>query len=197
MSNQVETLVEVHLTNRNRQTVFFRGILAAPTVFLLYSFTSLGTWHWLYSAPIVVAPVVLALVVSNKYPSYILTFNHAIMELSTRVICYLLLLTDDYPSIERNPDIAVLFPDVEGGAKLNRWLPLVKWLMAIPLYFVGILYGIYGAILTVYAWIVTSATGNYPEYVARVVLGIIEFANRVDGYAFALVTDEYPSFRLM
>ena len=123
-------------------------------------------------------------------------FNHAVTELSTRGCAYLFLLTDDYPSIERNPNIAVIFPDIEGGKKLNRYLPLVKWFLAIPLYIVGIIYALFSIVLSFYAWIITSLTGTYPESVANTVLGTVEFWNRVSGYAFLLVTDEYPSFNL-
>jgi hypothetical protein len=143
-----------------------------------------------------VLPAALALIFREVYPSYVLTFNHAVMELSTRVSAYLFLLTDEYPSIERNPNIAVIFPDIEGGKKLNRWLPLVKWFLAIPLYIVGIIYAALSALLTIYAWIATSITGNYPEVAAKTVLGTIEFWNRIYGYTVALVTDEYPSFSL-
>ena len=194
MSNQIETLVEVQLTNRNKATVFWRGILVVPVVIFLASFAQIAHASW--STSVVVAPVVLSLVFRGVYPSYVLTFNHAIMELSTRLSSYLLLLTDDYPSIERNPNIAVIFPDVEGGKKLNRWLPLVKWLLAIPLYIVGFFYVLLTIVVTLYAWVVTSATGKYPESVAKIVLGTIEYWNRVYGYVLALVTDEYPSFSL-
>ena len=194
MSNQIETLVEVQLTNRDRSTVFWRGILAFPIFLFLASFTQLS-FHW-WSTTIMVIPAALALISRGVYPSYVLTINHAVMELTTRASSYLLLLTDDYPSIERNPNIAVIFPDVEGGKKLNRWLPLVKWILAIPLYIVGSFYIALSAVLTFYAWVVTSATGNYPELAANTVLGTITYWNRVYGYAFALVTDEYPPFIL-
>ncbi len=194
MSNQVETSVEVQLTNRNRTTVFWRGILVAPVVFFVASFSQMVHVGW--SSPILAFPAALALIFRGVYPSYVLTFNHAVMELGSRVTAYMLLLTDDYPSIERNPNVAVIFPDIEGGKKLNRWLPLVKWFLAIPLYIVGAFYVLLSAILTFYAWIVTSATGNYPESVAKFVLGTIEYWNRIYGYTIALVTDEYPSFVL-
>lgn len=194
MSNQVETLVDVQLTNRNRATVFWRGILSAPVFIFIGSFQALTHAGW--SSPVVAVPAFLALVFRQVYPSYVLTFNHAVTELSTRGAAYLFLLTDEYPSIERNPNIAVIFPDIEGGKKLNRWLPLVKWFLAIPLYIVGIIYTLLALVLTFFAWIVTSLTGNYPEWAAKVVLGTIEFWNRVSGYAIFLVTDEYPSFTL-
>jgi len=194
MSNQVETLVEVQLTNRNRVTVFWRGVLAAPFFIFVGSLTAMVHMGW--SVPTLTLPVLLALVFREVYPSYILTFNHAITELTTRGFAYLFLLTDDYPSIERNPNIAVIFPDIEGGKKLNRYLPLVKWLLAIPLYVVGIIYLVLSIVLSFFAWIITSITGNYPEAAAKTVLGTIEFWNRVSGYAFLLVTDEYPSFTI-
>ena len=194
MSNQVETHIEVQLTNRNRATVFWRWILVAPVAIFVSSFSLVAHIGW--STPILVLPVALALIFRGIYPSYALSFNHALLELGTRVTAYALLLTDDYPSIERNPNIAVIFPDVENGKKLNRGLPIVKWLLAIPLYIVGLMYLIVAFVLTLYAWIATSITGNYPESTATMVLGTIEYWNRVYGYAFALVSDEYPSFSI-
>ena len=193
MSNQVETLVDVQLTNRNRTTVFWRGVLVVPVAIFFASFYQMMQAGW--STAILVLPAALALIFREVYPSYVLTFNHAVMELSTRISAYLFLLTDEYPSIERNPNVAVIFPDIEGGKKLNRWLPLVKWFLAIPLYIVGIIYALISALLTIYAWLATSITGNYPEVAAKTVLGTIDFWNRIYG-AITLVTDEYPSFSL-
>jgi hypothetical protein len=194
MTTQIETHIDVQLTNRNRTTAFWRWILVAPVAIFVASFTQLSHIGW--STPVLVVPVALALIFRGIYPSYALTFNHAVMELSTRVTAYALLLTDDFPSIEPNPKIAIIFPDVEGGKKLNRWLPLVKWLLAIPLYIVGFAYIVVSIIFSVLAWIITSFTGTYPEWAAKMVLGTVEFWNRVYGYAIALVTDEYPPFSL-
>jgi hypothetical protein len=143
-----------------------------------------------------VAPIVLALVVRQVYPSYLLSFNHAMLEIQARVGTYLLCLTDEYPSIERNPRVAVLFPEIEGGRKLNRWLPLVKWFLAIPLIVVGIIYIFIALAISVIAWVVTWSTGKYPQWAAETVVGTMKYINRVYGYAFVLVSDEYPSFSL-
>ena len=195
MSSQVETHIDVQLTNRNRVTVFWRGILVVPIIIFISSFQAVMT-HAGWSAPVIVAPAFLALLFREVYPSYLLTFNHAVTELTTRGSAYFFLLTDEYPSIERNPNIAVIFPDIAGGKALNRYLPLVKWFLAIPLYFVGVIYIALSAVLTLVAWSITSLTGNYPEWAATVVLETIDFWNRVSGYAFLLVSDEYPSFSL-
>ena len=195
MSNQIVTMIEVAHSARNRKTVFWRPILAIPTLIFVGSFMPLGHWGWGVSG-LVVVPVLLSMVFRGKYPSYVLTFNHAIMELQTRVMAYLFLIQDDYPTIERNPKVAVIFPDVQEGRALNQWLPIVKWFLAIPLYIVGALYTLWAFVVTVVAWIMTWSTGNYPHWASDFVLRLIQFWNRVAGYAVILVTDEYPSFAL-
>ena len=194
-ANQVETLLEVQLTNRNRKTVFFRGILVFPMAIFIGSFTQSMEAGAAFGGLLFV-PALLALLVRGVYPSYVLSFNKSMLELNARISAYALLLTDEYPSIEANPNIKVELPDIEGGAKLSRVLPLIKWLFAIPLLIVGIIYAVISLVLTFFAWIITSATGNYPESIANFVLGTIEFWNRLYGYAFILVTDDYPSFTL-
>jgi hypothetical protein len=194
MINQVETIINVQLTNRDKKTVFWRGILVAPVFVFLASFTQGSDTGW--TTGLIILPLVLALLFRGLYPSYLLSFNHAMMELQARITAYVLLLTDDYPSLEHNPSVAVLLPDTDGGKKLSRGLPLVKWFLAIPLVIVGILYTIIAIFYTFIAWIVTWSTGNYPVWALDVVLGTVKFWNRVYGYALILVTDEYPSFSL-
>lgn len=194
MANQVETIINVQLENRNRKTVFWRGILAVPVVVFVIAFTPMADEAW--ATGLIILPVVLALVVRGIYPSYVLSFNHGLIELETRLVAYVLLLTDDYPSIERNPNIAVLLPDVDGGKKLSRFMPLVKWILAIPLFIVGLVYALLALMTTFVAWIVTWSTGTYPRWALDIVLGTVKFWNRLYGYAILLVTDEYPGFSL-
>lgn len=194
MSNQIETLIEYQLDNRDKKTVFWRGILAFPVVLFLASFTEMAHWGW--TSGFLVVPTLLALVFTGKYPSYVLSFNHALIELQTRVTSYVFLLTDDYPSIERNPKVAVLLPDVEGGAKLGRGIQILKIIFAIPLVIVGLIYMVAAFAVTFIAWIQTWSTGRYPEWALHLVLGTIQFWNRVAGYALLMVTDEYPRFTL-
>ena len=194
MSNQVETIIEYQLDNRDKKTVFWRGIIAFPVVVFFASFTEMAHWGW--TSGFLVVPTLLALVFTGKYPSYVLNFNHALIELNARITSYVLLLTDDYPSIERNPKFAVLLPDVEGGAKLGRGIQILKIIFAIPLVIVGIVYAFAAAVVTFFAWIHTWSTGRYPEWALHIVLGTIQFWNRLYGYALLMVTDEYPRFTL-
>lgn len=196
MSNQIETQIDVTLTERNRLTALFRIILVVPMAIFVASFApnwSNNTDSW--TIGILILPTALAIVFRQVYPSYLLAFNEALLSLQTRVDAYVLLLTDEYPSIEENDVVSVTFPEVDAKS-LNRWMPLIKWFLAIPLYLVGIAYIIYAAFLTLFAWISILFTGNYPEFCAEGVVGTIAYWNRVVGYALVLVTDEYPSFSL-
>ena len=195
MANQIETNIEIQIENRNRKTVFFRPLLSAPLFLFIYLFQQFSSGNDANTL-VLALPVAAAIIVRNVYPSWLLSFNHAVMEFSTRVAAYVFLLTDEYPTFERNPKVAVLFPDVEGGKKLNRWLPLVKWFLAIPLYIVGLIYSVFAFFAVILAWVLTSFSGTYPAWVGELTLNTIRFWNRVYGYAVALVTDEYPSFSL-
>ena len=148
------------------------------------------------TAGYLVMPIVFSLLFTGKYPSYLLTFNHGMMELHTRVFAYVFLLTDRYPSVERNDSVAVIFPDIDGGKNLSRGMPLVKWLLAIPLVVVGFLYSIGGLIAAIIAWFTIIITGKMPESLASFNVDLIAYWNRVFGYYLILVTDEYPAFRL-
>jgi hypothetical protein len=198
MSNQIETVVTVQLENRDRKSVLLRIFLVVPMAIFISAFTawSGSTEASTFLSGLLFLPVLLALVFRGIYPSYILDFNRSLLALSTRVTAYILLLNDKYPSIEESADVKITFPDVEGGAKLNRYLPLVKWLLAVPLYLVGLVYTIYGIAVLIFTWFTILFTGKMPAFSADVLLGVTKYWNRVYGYAFLLVTDEYPSFSL-
>jgi hypothetical protein len=198
MSNQIETQIDVTLTERNRVTAFFRIILAVPALIFVSSFAPSAAFSDEAAgifAGLLAVPAGLAIVVRQVYPSYVLVFNEALLSLQTRVDAYLVLLTDEYPSIEENDIVSVTFPEVD-AKQLNRWLPLIKWLLALPLYLVGIVYFIYATLLTLLGWFSILFTGRYPEVCAEGVVGTIAYWNRVVGYAFLLVTDEYPTLSL-
>lgn len=198
MSNQIETQIDVTLTERNRLTAFFRIILTVPALLFVASFspaTAFSEDNLGLLAGIFALPAALAIIFRQVYPSYVLVFAEALLALQTRVDAYLLLLTDEYPSIEENDVVSVTFPEVD-AKQLNRWLPLIKWLLALPLYLVGLVYIIYSAFLTLFAWFSVLFTGNYPEFCAEGVVGTIAYWNRLAGYALLMVTDEYPTFSL-
>jgi len=196
MSNQIRTEIHVDLDHRDKNTSLFRIFIAFPALIFLSSFSEFSGDMMGVVGGIFVLPVVLSLLFRNVYPSYVLAFNKALLELSNRVVAYLLVLTDEYPSIEANQKIRLLYPEIDGGKKLSPWKPLVKWFLAIPLFVLGLIYAIYGLALTFVAWISVVRNGTYPEDKAEEVIKVIAYWNRLYGYALLLVTDEYPSFSL-
>ena len=196
MTNQILTEIHVDLDNRDKNTALFRVFLAFPVLIFLSSFSEFADNLPGVIGGFLVLPVVLSLLFRNVYPSYVLSFNKALLELSNRINAYLLLLTDEYPSIEANQKVRLIYPEIEGGKKLTPWMPLVKWFLAIPLFLLGVIYAIYALALTLVAWITVIRKGYYPEEKAEEVIKVIAYWNRLYGYALLLVTDEYPSFSL-
>jgi Mn2+/Fe2+ NRAMP family transporter len=196
MSNQIITEIHVDLDNRDKSTALFRLFLAVPVLIFLSSFSEFADDLPGVLGGLLVLPVVLSMLFRNVYPSYVLAFNKALLELSNRVNAYVLVLTDEYPSIEANQKVRLIYPEIDGGKKLSPWMPLVKWFLAIPLFLLGIIYAIYGFALTLVSWFSVITKGFYPEDKAEEVIKVIAYWNRLYGYALLLVTDEYPSFSL-
>lgn len=196
MNNQILTEIHVELDNRDKNTALFRVFLAFPVLIFLSSFSEFADNLPGVIGGFLFLPVVLSLLFRNVYPSYVLAFNKSLLELSNRINAYLLLLTDEYPSIEANQKVRLIYPEIEGGKKLSPWMPLVKWFLAIPLFLLGVIYAIYALALTLVAWITVISKGYYPEEKAEEVIKVIAYWNRLYGYALLLVTDEYPSFSL-
>lgn len=169
----------------DRRTTLLRPLLAIPVLFVISWFRGL-----------LVIPVAALLAARGKYPRWFFDFNRELLGFSNRVAAYVALMDDAYPSTdsEQHVHLHVDYPDAERD--LNRWMPLVKWLLAIPHYVVlGFL--TLGAVLAVIgAWFAILATGRYPRGLFTFVEGVLRWHNRVTAYAWLLTTDEYPPFRL-
>ena len=105
-------------------------------------------------------------------------------------------MDDRYPSTDEQQSVHLDFAYPDARSDLNRWLPLVKWLLAIPHYIVLFFLWIAARRRVIVAWFAILFTGRYPRGLFDFVVGVLRWHNRVVGYAFMLVTDEYPPFRL-
>ena len=145
---------------------------------------------------LLVIPPLLMIVFRQKYPRWWFDWNLELLRFTNRVGTYLALMNDRYPSTDEQQAVRVDFdyPDVRQG--LNRWLPLVKWLMAIPHYIVLFFLYVGVVVVVIVAWFAILFTGRYPRGIFDFVEGVIRWHNRVVGYAFILVTDRYPPFSL-
>jgi hypothetical protein len=132
----------------------------------------------------------------QRYPRWWFDFARELVRFSSRVAAYGALLTDRYPSTvdEQSVHLEIDYPNVE--QELNRWLPLVKWLLAIPHYVVLAVLAVTALVAVVIAWFAILFTGRYPKRLFEFVVGVGRWALRVQAYAFLLVTDHYPPFTL-
>jgi hypothetical protein len=190
----------------NRLATAFRIFTVIPIAIVLASIEGWqwsGDWDSGETTTVVVGgtgllflPPLIMIVFREKYPRWWFDWNRELLRFTNRVGAYLALMDDRYPSTDEHQAVRLDFeyPDAREG--LNRWLPLVKWLLAIPHYVV--LFFLYvGAILAVIAaWFAILFTGRYPRGLFTFVEGVFRWHNRVVGYAYLLVTDEYPPFRM-
>jgi hypothetical protein len=149
-----------------------------------------GAGGLLFLAPL------LMILFRQKYPRWWFDWNLELLRFENRVCVYLALMDDRYPSTDERQSVQLelLYPDAERD--LNRWLPLVKWLLAIPHFILLVFLWLAAVVAVIIAWFAILFTGRYPRGLFDFVLGVLRWGNRVVAYAFILVTDEYPPFRL-
>jgi len=187
----------------NRLTTFFRIFAIIPIAIVLSTVagggTSVGegemqTVITAAGGTLVMGPLLMILF-RQKYPRWWFDWNLELIRFSTRVGNYMLLMTDKYPSTDeqQNVHIEIQYPD---AGQLNRWLPLVKWFLAIP-HFIVLFFLTIGVFFSaLFAWFAILFTGKYPEGLFRYNEGVLRWSTRVTAYAAIMVTDEYPPFSL-
>ncbi len=189
----------------NRLSTFFRIFVVIPIAILVELLPGGGAGHVgatgaeyggsIAAGSVVFVPIVLMLLFRQKYPRWWYDWNLELLRFTNRIGVYFALMDDEYPSTDDQQAVRLDFayPDAQ---QLQRGMPLVKWLLAIPHYVVlFFLYiGVFFSVIA--AWFAILFTGRYPRGIFKFVEGTIRWHNRVVGYAFALVTDQYPPFRL-
>lgn len=185
-----------------RLTTAFRIFAAIPILILLGALShdtlqdsDSTTTVFASGVGLLFLPLVLMILFRHKYPRWWYDWNLNLLRFSNRVTAYLMLLDDRYPSTDEEQAVHLNFEYPDAG-RLNRLLPLVKWFLAIPHYIVLFFLGIAAAGAVVLAWFAILFTGAYPRPLFSFVVGVLRWSNRVAGYAFLLVTDQYPPFRL-
>ncbi len=197
-----------HPEKHDRVTTLFRVVLVIPIIIVIAVLTA-GVTRTVYdesgqavsttsggiSSGLFVATVLMILF-RRRYPRWWFDFIVELTRFSARICAYLALLTDQYPSTveEQGVHLEIDYPDVERD--LNRWLPLVKWLLAIPHFVILILLSAAAFFAVVVAWFAILVTGRYPRGLFDFVVGVGRWGLRVQAYAVLLVTDRYPPFSL-
>jgi len=201
----VEYSVEYPDRDLNRLTTAFRLIWVIPIAIVLATLSGEHAagyeygqyWHsgaalggGLFLGPL------LMILFRQKYPRWWFDWNLELLRFVNRVGTYFALMSDRYPSTDEHQWVELDFPYPDAQRDLNRWLPLVKWLLAIPHYIVLAFLYFAAMIVLLVAWFAILFTGRYPRGIFDFVEGVIRWHNRVVGYAFILVTDRYPPFSL-
>jgi len=187
----------------NRVTTAFRIIVIIPIAIVLGAVSGGGGWHsstggWAGAGAgglLVLAPLLMILF-RQKYPRWWFDWNLELQRFANRVGIYLALMDDRYPSTDDRQSVHLDYTYPDAQRDLNRWLPLVKWFLAIPHYIVLFFLDIAVIVVVIVAWFAILFTGRYPRGIFDFVEGVIRWHNRVIAYAFVLITDQYPPFSL-
>jgi hypothetical protein len=172
----------------NKSTALFRLALIIPIFIILALISS-------YAEALSIA-VALMIIFKEKYPKWWFDWNVGITKFTYRIVAYGLLTRDEYPSTNDDQAVKVDIPYPDVKKDLNRWMPLVKWILAIPHIIVLIFIFIAVVFCSVFAWFSILFTGRYPKGIFDFVEGFLRWSLRVNAYMFLLTTDEYPPFRL-
>jgi len=189
----------------DRLTTLFRIFVVIPIAIVLGTVTA-SNYQWSYRSGMNVIIVgaggllflgpLLMILFRQKYPRWWFDWNRELLRFSNRVTAYIALMDDRYPSTDEEQSVHLDFPYPDVPQELNRWLPLVKWFLAIPHYVVLFFLEIGAIVAVIITWFAILFTGRYPRALFDFVEGVIRWHNRVIGYALLLVTDRYPPFRL-
>lgn len=188
----------------NRLTTFFRIFTVIPIAIVLGAVSG-GSWSSTYEGTttygaaaggILFAGPLLMILFREKFPLWWQEWNRQLLAFGLRVGVYMALQDDRYPSTDEAQAVTVVVPDVDAKTQLNRWLPLVKWFLAIPHYIVLFFLWIAAFFVVVFAWFAILFTGRYPRGAFDFIVGVSRWHVRVIAYAFLLVTDRYPPFSL-
>jgi hypothetical protein len=182
----VQFSIEYPDRDLSRLTTAFRLIVAIP----------IGIVAAALNGSLLFLATLLMVVFRQKYPRWWFDWNLELLRFENRIVAYLALMDDRYPSTDEHQAVTLDFPYPDAKQGLNRWLPLVKWLLAIPHYIVLFFLVIAALVVIILAWFAILFIGRYPRGLFDFVLGVMRWGNRVAAYAFVLVTDRYPPFRL-
>jgi hypothetical protein len=191
----------------DRVTTAFRIFVAIPILIVLGTVSGGTSWQWSHgqgstamaagAGGLLFFGPLLMILFRQKYPRWWFDWNLELQRFSNRLGAYLALMNDRYPSTTDHQSVHLDYDYPDVASDLNRWLPLVKWFLAIPHFVVLFFLDVAAVVAVIVTWFAILFTGRYPKGIFDFVEGVIRWNNRVLGYAITLVTDRYPPFSLV
>ncbi len=204
-NNKYPVTLDIDYSDKSdRLTAFFRLILVIPILIVLgllvdsnaaaegKDYMDERTWGF----GIIFLPTLLLILFRQKYPKWWYNFNVELTKFCTRVVTYLFLLRDEYPSTDEKQSVHINIPYPNVKEDLVNWMPLVKWFLAIPHIIILCFLWIGAIIAVILAWFAILFTGTHPKGIHDFIVGVMRWSLRVEAYAIILTTDEYPPFSL-
>ncbi len=171
----------------SRWLIFVKWLLAIPHFIIL--------WALIYAAEVVTFIAFFAILFTRRYPRGLFDFVVNVNRWSANVLAYTGLFRDEYPPFSWEPGQYAVTYEVDYPDELNRWLPLIKWLLAIPHFIVLLFLFIAASVAWVIAWFAILFTKRFPRGLFNFIVGVVRWQYRVNAYAY-LMRDEYPPFSL-
>jgi hypothetical protein len=171
----------------SRWLIFVKWLLAIPHFIILWALT--------YAAEVVTFIAFFAILFTRRYPRGLFDFVVNVNRWNANVLAYTGLFRDEYPPFSWEPGQYAVTYEVDYPEELNRWLPLIKWLLAIPHVIVLLFLFIAASVAWVIAWFAILFTGRFPRGLFDFIVGVMRWQYRVNAYV-GLLRDEYPPFSL-
>jgi hypothetical protein len=171
----------------NRFLPLVKWLLAIPHYLVLF-FLFIGVFF----AKIV---AFFAVLITGRYPEGLFNFVTGVLRWSWNVNAYVYLLTDEYPpfALDRDPTYPAQLEIAYPADGVNRWRPLVHWLLIIPYAIIaGVLSWLAGIVAFVGVFVILF-TKDLPEGMFKLILIPYRWQNRAAAYALFMVT-KYPPF---
>lgn len=205
-NNKYPVTLDIDYSDKSdRLTAFFRLILVIPILIILGLVTgqeniddnTANSVKWGVAAGgIIIVPTLLMILFRQKYPKWWYNWNLELTKFSIRVGAYLFLLRDEYPSTDEEQAVHIDIPYPDAKNDLVNWMPLLKWLLAIPHVIVLCFLWVGAIIAVILAWFAILFTGTHPKGIFDFIVGVMRWSLRVEAYALLLTTDKYPPFSL-
>lgn len=171
----------------SRWLIFVKWLLAIPHFIVLYLLGLISELFLLIAF--------FSILFTKKFPRGLFDFIVNVYRWNANVLAYVGLLRDEYPPFSWDAGKYPVTFEVDYQEEMGRFLPLIKWFLAIPHIIALMFIFIIAALLWFIAFFAILFTGKFPRGMFDFIVGAIRWNYRLNAYAY-LLRDEYPPFSL-